>query len=156
MIELTIGPLDRVMTLLAGGREAGMRHRTLRAVVIILMARNAQRAVQVVVIVDVAIRASARRNHMRSGQRPASLRVVEFAIRPVDGVMALFAGGREAGMRHRTRGTVVVIQVARNAGRDRDVVIVVDVAVDAGPRRNHMRTRQRPASLRVVEFAIGQ
>jgi hypothetical protein len=38
MIELAICPLDSVMALLTSRREAGMRHRTLGVVVVVLVA----------------------------------------------------------------------------------------------------------------------
>jgi hypothetical protein len=80
---------------------------------------------------------------MGTGQRKAGLRVIELAIGPLNGVMALLAGSREAGVRHRRRRFIEIVLVARNARRVRDVVVVVDVAIDARPRRDGMGTRQR-------------
>ena len=88
---------------------------------------------------------------MRTRQRPTGLRVIELAIRPLHGVMALLAGGRKAGMRHRTLRVVVVGLVARDACGVGDVVVVVDVAIRALPGRHSMRTRKRESGLRVVE-----
>ena len=105
------------MAELAGRREARVRHRTFRIVEIGLVARNAERAVQVVVIVDVAVGARPRRNRMGTRQREAGLRVIELAIRPLDCVMTLLAGRREARVRHRTFRVVVVGLVATDAGR---------------------------------------
>ena len=84
------------------------------------------RAVQVVVVVDVAVGARARGNSVDARQREASLRVIELSIRPLHGVMALFAGGREAGVRHRDFRIVVVGLVARNASGIGNVVVVDD------------------------------
>ena len=112
VIERRIRPRDSVMTKLAGGREARVRHRTFRIVEIILVARNAERAIQVVVIVHVAVRACPRRNRMGTRQRKTGLRVIELAIRPLDCVMAILASRREAGVRHWTFRIVVVGLVA--------------------------------------------
>src|SRR5450631_101352 len=153
VIELAIRPEGRVMALFAGGREAGMRHRSLRVVVVGLVARDAGRDGDVVVVVDMAIGASPRRNHMGIGQRPSGLRVIELAIRPEGRVMALFAGRRKAGMRHRSLRVVVISLVTRDARGDGDVVVVVDMAIGAYPWRVHVRSRQWPAGLRVIELA---
>ena len=154
VIEFAVRPLDGVMAVLASGREAGVRHRTLRAIEVVLVARNAGRVGDVVVVVDVAVGARPRRDRMGSSERPTGLRVIELAIRPLDGVMALLAGGGEAGVRHRTLCAIEVVLVARNAGRVRDVVVVVDVAVRARPWRDGVRSGQRETSLRVIELAI--
>ena len=148
VIELAIRPLDGVVALFASRREARMRHRAVGVLVVGLVARNASGDRDVVVVVDVTVGASARRNRMRSRQRPASLRVIEFAIRPLDGVVALLAGCRESRMWHRTVRILEIVLVARNASRDRDVVVVVDVAIGASPRRNRVRASQREAGLR--------
>ena len=155
MIELAIRPLDGVVAEFAGGRESRMRHRTVRTVEIILVARNASRVRDVVVVVDVAVGACPRRDRMRARQRESGLRVIELAIRPLDGVVAVLASGRETRVRYRSFRIVVVGLVARNAGRVRDVVVVVDVAVGTGSWRNRMRARQRESGLRVIELAIG-
>jgi len=52
------------------------------------------------------------------------------------------------------RCPVVVLQVAGNASRDRDVVVVVDVAIRTLPRRHGVHSRQREASERVVEGCV--
>ncbi len=64
VIEGRIRPLHRVMAKLAGRREARMWHRTVRSVEIFLVTCDAQRAVQIVVVVDMAIGASPWRNRM--------------------------------------------------------------------------------------------
>ena len=65
VVEGRVGPDDRVMTQFARSREARSRMvRVVRARVILLVARIAERAGQVVVVVDVAIRAHARRNQV--------------------------------------------------------------------------------------------
>src|SRR5450755_2414964 len=96
VIERRIGPGDRVMAQLASRREARVWHRTHRVLEIGLMARNAKIAVQVVVVVDMALGACSRGHRMRTRQREPGLRVIKLAIGPLNGVMALFAGGRKA------------------------------------------------------------
>src|SRR5450631_4493517 len=154
VIELAIRPEGRVMALFAGRREAGVRHRSLRVVVISLVARDAGRDGNVVVVVDVAVGAYPWRVHVRSLQWPAGLRVIELAVRPDARVVALLAGGRETRVRHRALGIVVIGLVTRNARGVGDVVVVVNVAVGAYPWRIHVRSRQRPAGLRVIELAV--
>ena len=83
------------------------------AVVVRLMARNAGRirARQVVVPVDMALRALHRR--VRPGQREAGRGVVERRRCPVGGGVALVAGLREAGLHViRIRRSLVIRQVA--------------------------------------------
>ena len=98
-----------------------------------------------------AIDASPRRHGVRTSQVKAGLRVIELAIGPLDGVMALLTSSRETRVRHGSRGVVEIVLVARNAGRDRDVVVVVDVAVRALSWGHSMRAGQRKRSLRVVK-----
>ena len=151
VIEFGIRPLDGVMTLFAGGRESGVRDRTLRIVEIVLVARNASRVRDVVVVVDMAVGARSWRNRMGTGQRETGLRVIEFRIRPLDGVVALLAGGGEAGVGHRTFRTVKILLVARNARSVCYLVVVDAVAVRACPRRNRVGSRQGESRFRVVE-----
>lgn len=65
MIEFRVGPLNRIVTLLAGSWKP-LVWRAVRIVVIGLMARNTGRGCQVEVVIDVAIGTSARRNRMPS------------------------------------------------------------------------------------------
>ena len=147
VVKLAICPHHRVMALLARGREARMRHRCRRVVVIRLVARNARRHRNVVIVVGVALRAG--RGQVRARQRPARRCMVKLAIRPQHGVVTLFAGRREACMRYR-RGRVVVIRLmAGNARRYRDLVVVVDVAL--GARRGNVRARQRESRLGMIK-----
>ena len=69
--------------------------------------------------------------------------MIEFAVGPLHGVVALLASGRESSMRNWRRRVVVVSLMTTDAGRIRDVVVVVDVAIRAGARRHHVGTRQR-------------
>ena len=65
--------------------------------------------------------------------------------------MALLAGSREPGVRHRGYGVVEIILVAADAGRAGDVEIVIDVAIRTLPRGNRVCTRQRKPRFRVIE-----
>ena len=106
VIERRVQPVGCAMAVLASRRKK-LRlcrvSRVSRILVVGLVARDAKVAVQVVVIVDVAIGACPRWNGMRPGQREASLRVIELAIGPLNGVMAKLARGREAGVRRIVR-----------------------------------------------------
>jgi len=138
VIEGRIRPLHRVMAKLASGWEARVWHGTVRIIEIGLVARDAQRAVQFVVIVDVAICASPWRNRMGARQWETGLRVIELSIRPLHGVMTLLASGRETRMRHRTVRIVEIGLVAADARRRQRGVVVVDMAVRTRPRRNRV------------------
>ena len=138
MIELAVCPLDRIVALLAGGGEASMRYRTFCILVVGLVARNARRIRDVVIIVDVAVRASSWWNRMGAGQRKSGLGVIEFSVRPLDRVMTLLARGRESRVRHRTVRILIVGLVTRDARGVGDVVVVVDVAISALSRRHRV------------------
>ena len=67
---------------------------------------------QVVVVVDVAVRALARRNGMRSGQREPGCRVVKRCRLPCSCVVAGFASLRESAAHVvRIRGALEILQV---------------------------------------------
>ena len=151
VVELAIGPGDRVMTLRARCREPGMRHRRGGIVVIGLMATHAGGRSDVEVVVDVTVRTLARRNRVRTGQSEAGGRVIELRVRPLHRVMALLARSREPRVRHRAYRGIEVVLVAADAGRAGDVEIVVHVAIRALPRGNRVRARQREARFRVIE-----
>jgi len=154
VVELAIGPLNRVVTQFAGCREAGVRDWTVGILVVGLVTRNARRIRDVVIVVDVAVRASSWWNRMGAGQWESGLGVIELAIRPLDRVMTLLARGRESRVRHRTLRILVVGLVTRNARRIRDVVIVVDVAVRASSWWNRMGAGQWESGLGVIKLAI--
>jgi len=156
VIELAIRPLDRVMAGRARCRE--VRRHVIRIGRRIILSRVAGEAIgirNVVVVVNVAVRAHARRHLVRIRQRPARLAVVKLPIAPLQRVVTHFACRWEF-RRHviRILRLVVVVLVAAHARRVRDVVVVVDVAVRARPRRHRMRIRQRPARLAVVKLPI--
>lgn len=83
VIKGRVGPGGGVVAQLARGRESRARVRRIRrARVILLVARVAQRTVQVVVAVHVAIDALSRRHRVRSGQGESGAGVIELAIGP--------------------------------------------------------------------------
>jgi len=155
MIERAIHPVDRVVANLARRRKIGRNvvHRRLRVVVIVLVTTHTGGNSDVVVAVDVTIRALPRWNGMLSGQGPAGCGVIERAIHPVDRVMALLTGRREIGgdVIHGRRRVVVVLLVTTHTGGDRDVVVVIDVAIRTLPRRIGVHAGQRKSGLRVIE-----
>jgi len=135
------------VTLFARRREARMRYRRGGVVVVLLVARNARRHGDVVVVIGMTL--SARRGQVLARQRPARRRVIKLAIRPQHGVVALFAGGREARVIHRRLRVVVILLMAGNASDHRNVVVVVDVTGDA--RRSDVRARQREGRLGMIK-----
>jgi len=79
VIELAVGPEGRVVAQLTCRREAdgNVIDGNLRIVVVRLVAADARRVSQLVVVVHVAIGALPRRNHMGTRQGEAGLRVIE-------------------------------------------------------------------------------
>jgi hypothetical protein len=97
------------MTLLAGSGETGMRNRRRSCVEVVLMAADAGRVGDVVIVVDVAIRALPWRNGVRSRQREARCRVIKSCGLPSCRIVASFAGLREsAGHMARIRGVLEI------------------------------------------------
>ena len=82
VIELAAGPRGHVMTLLASGRETRVRNRSSRGIEVVLVATDARRTGDVVVVVDMAIRTLPRRHHVRTCQRESRLRVVKGRLLP--------------------------------------------------------------------------
>lgn len=119
--ECRTSPGARGMAGLASRREElrlrGMR-RVCSAVVIGLMTRDAEVAVQAVVVVYVAVGAYPWRHGMQSGQREAGVVMVKRRICPVDGIVAHFARSRESSCCVRwRRSACIVLLVARIAKR---------------------------------------
>jgi hypothetical protein len=152
MVKLTVGPLHRVVALLASRGESLMRHRSDCGVVVVLMATHAGRAGDVVIVVDVAVGALPGWNDMRSGQRKSRLRVIKHCRLPGRRVVAGAAGLRETTCNMvRVRGVLEIGQVARDARCAGQVVVVVDVTVRALPWWNRMRAGQSEIDHRVIE-----
>src|SRR5271157_3631695 len=90
-----------------------------------------------------AIGALPRRNGMHAGQRESGAVVIERRIQPGGRVVALITALRKVrrdviGI----RGSLVILQVAADAGRGGEVVVVVDVAIGALPRWNCVHAGQ--------------
>ena len=143
------GPGRGVVAVLARSREKLRLRRVSRirrVVVVRLVAPYASGWQCRVVIVDVAIRALARRDRVRSGQRECRFAVIKGRIGPDDCVVTELARSREAG---RGVGRIVragvILLVARVAQRAIQAVVVVDVAIGAQTRRHEVRIRQGEA-----------
>src|SRR5438270_11852810 len=89
MIELAVGPRHHVVTLLAGCREPGMRDRRCCRVVVRLMATHAGSSGDVVVVIDVTVRALARRHRVCAGQRDRKSVVEGRGVDPGGGVIIM-------------------------------------------------------------------
>ncbi len=84
------------MALLAGLRKVCRDViRVRRALKILQMARDASGSCEIVVIVDVAIRALSRRHHVAPGQWEADRRMIERRVEPRIRSMTLLASNRE-------------------------------------------------------------
>ena len=146
-------PRTGVVALLASlGESASHVVRILRALIIRQMAAHACVCGDVVVVVDVAIEANARRISMRVGERESYRGVIEGRGLPCDCRVALLASLSEAsGHVVRVLRALIIRQVTAHAGRCRDVVIVVDVAIEADARRIRVGIRQRETHRRVIK-----
>lgn len=84
VIELGIGPQNRVVAGLAGGWKScgDVRHWSNRIRIILLVARNARGVGQVVIVIDMAIGALPRRSRVRSRERKTGAVVIERGIEP--------------------------------------------------------------------------
>ena len=121
---------------------------------------------QVVIVVDVALRALQRRRGVRIRKGEASGGVIEICVRPANGVVARGAlGHREAGRdvirnvaAHRL-GAVPLRQVAGGiaaiGGLNLQIVIVVDVAGGARKRRRRMGVGQGKTGSAVIKAGGG-
>jgi len=119
VIKRGISPQNGVVTGFAGRRERGRNvvYRRGRVVVIRLVAGDAGGAGQIVIIVDVTIRAGSRRYGVTAAEWEPGGAVVKRGIEPGAGGMALVTGLRE--IRADVIGigrSLIVLQVARNAG----------------------------------------
>jgi len=119
------------------------------------VAGDAGRARQIVVIVDVAVRALAWRHRVQSGQRESGAVVIERRAEPRARVMALLAGLREI-----LRDVIwiaralKIFQMARDTSRARQTVVIADVAIDALSWRNRMRSGQHKTCTAMIERGV--
>ena len=116
MVERRVHPRAGGMALVASLREI-RRHviRIRRALEIFQVARDASCATQREVAVDVAIGALARRHGVQPGQGKAGCGVVKFRIAPLHRIVAVFARGGKAAMRHGSSRAREVFLVATEA-----------------------------------------
>ena len=155
VIEGRVHPVGSVVTGFAGLREVcGGVIRIRRTLEVFQVARDARRAVKSVVPVDVAIGAGSGRNGVQSRQRKSGSRVIELAVRPLHGVVALLASCRKARVRHRRRRVVEIGLVATDARHAGQVVIVVDVAIGALAGRNGVAASKKESGCRMVKLGI--
>ena len=157
MIEGRTRPGGGVVTLLAGLREARRDViRIGRALEVFQVAGNAGRvrAGQVVVVIDVALRAL--HPGVRAGQREAGGRVIEGGAGPRRRAVALLAGLRESGTDVvGIRGALEVLQVTAHAGRVCAGEVVVSIHVALRALHAGVRAGQREPRGRVIEGGAG-
>jgi len=119
-----------------------------RALKIFEVAADASSVCDVVVCISVAL--AALQSGVSTRQRPSSRRVIERRRVPVRSRVAYFALLREAGSAVvRIVRALKVFQMAANASRSRKVVVAVGMALRT--RHADMRSREREASLGVIE-----
>ena len=147
VVELSIGPLHRVVTLFAGIWEAAVRYRAHGAREILLVTGEARAGGQVVIIIDVAIDAQAGRHRVASGQKESGRAVVKLGIQPVVCTVTTLASGRELGGNMvRVGSRLKVCQVAGVARRRHDLELAVGAVLVAGIAVDHrVGTGQREA-----------
>ena len=152
VIEGCVQPCAGTVALLTSLREIRRDViRIRRPLEVLQVASHAGGTRQIVVVIDVAIGALARRHGMESRQCESGSRVIERAIGPSHRVMTLQAGRGETGVRHGADRGIVILLVAADAGCGSDVVVVIDVAIRTLARRHHVRTRQRETRLGVIK-----
>ena len=89
VVERSIEPGSSVMALLAGLREVRADVIGIgRSLKILQMARHASGSGEVVIVIDVAVGALARRNGMRVGEGKSHGGVIKFRIQPIVGAVA--------------------------------------------------------------------
>ena len=122
------------------------------ALVILEVTGYARRAVQAVVVVDVAIGAGARWHGVHSGQSETGAAVIEGRIGPRAGVVALITGLREI-RRHVVgiRCPLIVLEMTGYAGGAVQAVVVVDVAIGTRARRHRVHSGQRKSGTAVIK-----
>jgi len=133
VIKLAVGPLHDVMALLTGCGETGVRHRSRGAGEIFLVTREARRAGQVVIVVDVAIDALAGRIRVSSSQKEPGHAVIKLGVQPVVCRVTALARGGELGRNVVRVGSVLKVRlVAGDACRGHGLELAVGAALVAG------------------------
>lgn len=143
MVECCRLPGARVVTHFAGLGEASCHMvRIRRALEIFQVTGHARRTGQVVIVIDVAVSALARRNGMRAGQSEIHERVIERCGLPRDSRVALRAVRGEVGCYViGIRSSLKIFQVAADARCAGQIVVVVHVTIGALARWNSVSTR---------------
>ncbi len=156
MVERCRLPSAGVVAHFAGLRETPSDVvRIRRTLEIFQVAGHARRAGQVVIVIDVAVGALARRNCMRSRQSEIHERVVESRRLPRDSRVALRAvRGEVSRYVIGVRRSLKILQVAADTGGAGQIVVVVNVAIDALSRRNGVSASQRESYRTVIEVRV--
>lgn len=156
MVESSVGPQHRIVTLLAGLGEARLRMVGSRCGLIILeVTAHAGIGRQVVIVVDVAVRTQPRGHCMRTRQHEAGGGVIESCSQPGSRVVTLVASLGKV-LSHVTwiGCGLIILQVTRHARGAGQVVIIVDMAVGTLPRGYGMHPGKRESDQVVVETRI--
>lgn len=156
VIEGRIEPRTGVVALIAALRKVRRYVIRIRCSLIVLqVTTHAGRASEVVIVVDMAIRALTRWYGVHPRQREVRHVVIERGVRPRRGVMALRASLGKVGRDVvRIRRSPIVLQVTAHAGRAGEVEVVVDVAVTALTRRDGMSAGQWEAHRAVIKIRV--
>ena len=153
VIECGIRPGRRAMAAFTSLRHSSLHVVGIgRSLKVLQVARDARGVGQVVISVDMTLRALQR--DVRPGQRETRLAMIESGVRPRCRRVATLAGLRHARLHViRVGGSLVVLEVAKHASGDSKVEVAVDVTLCA--RRGEVYSSQREAGLAVIEGGIG-
>src|ERR1700724_3093317 len=132
-----------------------MVDRLLGVVVVLLVAGNARGLGKVVIVIDVAIGASARRHGVAAGERESGLGVIEVRRRPGRrGVARLACFGESLLRVVRVIGVLKILQMAGDAGGLGQVVVIVDMAIGARTGRHGVSASEEESSECVIEPCV--
>ena len=156
VIKRGIQPGAGAMALLAGLRKIRVDVVGIgRALEVLQMTGHAGRAGQVVVIVNVAIGACARRDRVQAGEREPGGVVIKCGIQPTASGMTLLAGLRKIRVDVVGIGRALeVLQVTGHAGRAGQVVVIVNVTIRARAWRDSMQSGKRESGTVVIKRCI--
>ena len=119
------------------------------------MAGDTGRAVQVVVIVNVAVGAGARRDSVQAGKREPGGVMIKGGAKPCAGAMALVASLWEVrGDVIRIGRALIVLEMAGHTLCTVQGVVIVNVAIGAGARRDCVQAGERESGAVVVERSV--
>ena len=154
VIELAIRPLHRVVALLASRGETGVSNGLGRANEIFLVAREARRGGEVVVIIDVAINALSGRDSVSARQRKSHRGVIELCVEPaIRRVTAVAGGGELGGGVIRIAGFLKIGSVAGNAFRRHRLEFAVRCTLMTGVAvHSSVRSGQRKAIVMLLDL----